>query len=233
MILYPLITSYLIVLSLYFAKLFIVLPNERKLINKSKDIFDKTKSIKIAVAGSYGKTTMKELLAIVLAESGKVAATPGNKNVSFSHAYFAKKLIGDEKFIIVEFGEGKPGDVDRFTKTIKPDYAVITGIAPAHLDKYPSVEAAANDIFSLDKHVAKDKLFINGESEYVDKHILSGNNVYTRSGVGDWKVSDVVVDITGTKFKLRNSKQTINVSSQLLGKHQIETNLNSVKVVKS
>ena len=221
LILYPLISTMVLLIPLELARVFIVLPQQKVLINKSKAIFKSTSATKIAVAGSFGKTTMKELLATVLAEGGLVAATPGNKNVSASHAVFAASLTGKEKFIVVEFGEGKPGDVVRFSKTINPNVGVITGIAPAHLDKYPSVEAAANDIFSLANQLGHENTYVNGESDYIKPHIKASDQVYNRSGVGNWKVTNVVNSLDGISFDLSKAKQKISVKSSLLGRHQI------------
>src|SRR3989344_9550681 len=55
-------------------------PIERRIINKAKSKLKNHKALKIGIAGSYGKTTMKEILKTVLAQSKKVAATPDNKN---------------------------------------------------------------------------------------------------------------------------------------------------------
>jgi len=221
LILYPFISAMLLLIPLIVARVFIVLPQQKTLIRQSRTIFKNTKATKIAVAGSFGKTTMKELLATVLSEGGEVAATPGNKNVAASHAIFASRLTGKEKFIVVEFGEGKPGDVVRFTKTISPNVGVITGVAPAHLDKYPSVEAAADDIFSLATGLGHKNTYVNGESDYIKSHLVPSDQVYSRSGVGDWKVSSVVNGLEGICFDLSRGKQKIRVRSKLLGRHQI------------
>ena len=92
---------------------------------------------------------MKELLNTVLSEGLKVRATPANKNVSISHARFAAKLTGDEDVLIIEYGEGAPGDVARFARLTHPTHAVITGLAAAHLDRYKTVKAAGEDIFAV------------------------------------------------------------------------------------
>ncbi|HUC79034.1 MAG TPA: Mur ligase family protein [Candidatus Saccharimonadales bacterium] len=221
LILTPLICAMLLLVPLVLARVLVVKPRQMILIKKSADIFKNTKAIKIAVAGSFGKTTMKELLATVLSEAGEIAATPGNKNVAASHAVFAAQLTGREKFVIVEFGEGKPGDVVNFTKTISPNIGVVTGIAPAHLDKYPSVDAAADDIFSLTKKLEPKNTYVNGESDYIKKYITSKDQVYDRSGVGEWKVSNVSNGFSGISFDLSNASKKISVKSQLLGRHQI------------
>ena len=129
--LYPVVWAHLIVLPLVLGRIFISAPKEKRMVAGSEQIFANHPGVKIAVAGSYGKTTMKELLGTVLSEGKKVAITPANKNVASSHAIFAASLKGDEEVLVIEYGEGKPGDVARFAHTTKPDIGIITGVAPA------------------------------------------------------------------------------------------------------
>ncbi|HEU5187799.1 MAG TPA: hypothetical protein VFT87_04840, partial [Candidatus Saccharimonadales bacterium] len=89
---YPVLWAHLIVLPLMLGRVFIAGPQQRRLIKASRAIFENFEGTIIAVAGSYGKTSMKELLLTVLGEGLKVRATPANKNVSISHAQFAQKL---------------------------------------------------------------------------------------------------------------------------------------------
>jgi len=193
----------------------------KSLIAESKTIFDSSKAIKIAVIGSYGKTTMKEILSTVLSEGKKVAATPGNMNVSVSHTKFAKNLSGEEEILIIEFGEGRPGDVLSMSNTITPDYAIITGLAPNHLDYYPSLDAIAKDLLSVRDVVDENKLFITGESEMLNEYIKDGDVQFSVNGLKDWKISKVELSVHGTKFSMNKGKQKLNLSSKLLGRHQI------------
>lgn len=221
MISYPVVWAHAIVLPLILARLVIVGPKERRLIAKSHSIFAAHPAVKIAVAGSYGKTTMKELLATVLSEGKKVAATPGNKNVTASHAIFADKLNGDEEVLIIEYGEGRPGDVARYAKTTKPDIGVITGVAPAHLDKYKTVEAAGKDIFSLTQFVKKSNIYVNGESEAALPFITDEENIYSVEGVSGWKVTNIKHNIDGISFVISKSKKQFKLRSGLMGSHQV------------
>lgn len=218
---YPIVWAHLVVLPLVLGRLFIIGPRHRRKIKMSKRQFAEFGGPKIAIAGSYGKTSMKELLLTVLSEGKKVAATPANKNVAISHALFVEKLDGDEDILVIEYGEGKPGDVRRFAETTHPTHAVITGLAPAHLDMYKTLHKAGEDIFSVSKFVKPEKVYVNGESSQTKPFIKSKFNVYDQKGVLGWKVSDVKISIDGTQFTLSKKGEELHLHSHLIGWHQV------------
>ena len=217
----PLVWSVLSVLPLVAGRWFIIEPLTWWQVWQSKRIFSKHKAIKIAVAGSYGKTTMKEILKEVLAGSKKVAATPANKNVARAHAQFAKGLSGDEEIMIIEFGEGAPGDVWQFTRVVKPYIAVITGLAPAHLDKYKSLQAAGDDIFYLGRYLKAKDVYVNQDSQAVKPFLKATYQLYGHDGAAGWRVSDIKSDLKGLSFKLKRGNDELVLSSQLVGQHQV------------
>jgi UDP-N-acetylmuramoyl-tripeptide--D-alanyl-D-alanine ligase len=220
-VLYPTVWAHLVVIPLILGRLLLIGPKERRLVAESKVIFAQHPATIIGIAGSYGKTTVKELLGTVLGSARRVAITPANKNVAISHAQFARSLQGDEKVLVIEYGEGKPGDVARFSQTTQPDIGVITGIAPAHLDQYPSLAAAEADIFSLADYVGPNATYVNRESAVSESWQKAEYTWYDRDGIGGLKVSDVSVDLDGTRFTLSDGKQKLTLHSYLLGRHMI------------
>lgn len=218
---YPAMVAHLILLPLIFGRFFITQPAEKKLIKRTKSTFKEHPAVKIAVAGSYGKTTMKELLATVLAEGLKVSATPANKNVAISHARFAAKLTGDEDVLIIEYGEGAPGDVAKFAQATQPTHAIITGLAPAHLDRYKTLDAAGHDIFSVADYLGDKNVYVNQDSPELASYIKPEHHKFNSRGALGWKVSDVEVSFDGTSFGLTKGKKTLNLHSGLVGRHQI------------
>lgn len=195
-------------------------PRRKAQIKKAEEIFSKHRGIKIAIAGSYGKTTMKEILYTVLSEGRKTAKTPGNKNVPISHARFAGSLSGDEDVLLVEYGEAAPGDILNFAKNTHPDIGVITGLAPNHLDGYKTLEAVAEDLFSLKDYLKNRPLYVNTDSEVTKPFIRKGITTYDRNGADGWKISKVKTDIEGTSFVMQKGRNLVKVTSSLLGEHQ-------------
>lgn len=218
---YPLVWSHALVVPLLLGRWFVSGPAEERAVAQSEQIFAKHGGHKIAVVGSYGKTTMKEILNTVLSEGLNVAATPANKNVSSSHAKFAQTLKGDEDALIIEYGEGAPGDVARFAQLTHPTHAVITGLAPAHLDQYKTLQAAGEDIFSVAKVVPPESVFVNKESSSTEPFIASEYQVFDRTAALGWKVSKVSVSLHGTNFTLSRGKENLQLESALVGEHQV------------
>jgi len=220
---YPLIWSHLAVVPLELGRIYYVEPKQKKQISSSETIFAHHPAIKIAVAGSYGKTSMKEVLKTVLSQGLDVVATDANHNVAIEHAKLAKRLNGREDVLIIEYGEGAPGDVENFSKITHPTHAVITGIAPAHLDRYKTLDAAALDIFSLGTYLKGKNVYVNIESESVKQYLKPSYQTYGSKGIGSWKVSNLSIDINGTTFSLSKGKEVFNLTSGLLGRHNVGT----------
>lgn len=218
---FPVMWAHLITIPLVLARHLIAAPHERRLVKQSAALFSKHEGIKIAVLGSYGKTTVKELLRTVLSAGKDVAATPANKNVAASHARWVRTLTGKEEVLIIEYGEGAPGDIKRFADTTKPDLAVITGVAPAHLDQYKTLEAAAQDIFSIVDVVGSENTYINRESEPLLPYISKNQEGYDASETMGWKISKIAVSVDKTSFVMKKGKKTLKLYTGLVGRHLV------------
>jgi UDP-N-acetylmuramoyl-tripeptide--D-alanyl-D-alanine ligase len=218
---YPFIWAYLAVVPLLLGRELSTRPKEQRAINRSQAVFASHKGVKIAVAGSYGKTTMKELLKTVLSEGLAVAATLANKNVSISHARFAAKLTGNEDVLIIEYGEGEPGDVARFTRLTHPTHAIITGLAPAHLDRYKTVQAAGEDIFAVADYLKGERVYVNDESPDSKPFIKNSYKLFNQEGALGWKVTQVKMALDGTAFTLKKGSIALKLKSGLVGRHHL------------
>jgi len=200
----------------------VVRPFEHKEIEKAKQKLMKMNAVRVAVMGSYGKTTMKETLATVLSQSKKVAYTPGNKNVLISHArWINNEISGDEKVLIFEYGEASPGDISRLAAFSEPHHAIITGLAPAHMEHYGTLEAVAEDFISISEYVEKQNTFINNDSTELKNRLSEVGVKYSSINVDDWNVTTIDVSLQGLKFTMSKKKLHLTLSSRLLGRHNI------------
>ena len=231
MLLVPLVVAYLIALPLWVGKILIQRPKQSQIIKSARQIIAKNPALKIAIAGSFGKTTAKEILSTILSEGKKVAFTPGNMNTPIGISRFAKKLNGLEDVIIFELGEGKVGDVKELCELTQPDMGIITGINEAHLSSFKTLDRTVATIFELEDYLNGNPLYKNHESPLVAKRVKSGDKLsYNQKGVNGWKVSDIKTDVYGTKFIASKGVKEISAQTGLMGVHNIGIILASIDI---
>jgi UDP-N-acetylmuramoyl-tripeptide--D-alanyl-D-alanine ligase len=97
----------------------------------------------VAVTGSAGKTTTRELIAAALAPLGPVLASSGNENNDVGVPLTLLKADGDTAALVVEMGMRGLGEIERLCRCAEPDVAVITNIGTAHIGRLGSREAIA------------------------------------------------------------------------------------------
>jgi UDP-N-acetylmuramoyl-tripeptide--D-alanyl-D-alanine ligase len=188
-------------------------------VKMAKKTLDQIPAKRIALLGSYGKTTIKELLDTVFSGELKVAATPKNQNVLISHAKWANGLSGDEKLLLVEYGEYRPGDIGRLAEFSQPDIAIITGLSPAHMDTYGSLSAIAQDFASITKYTTTPPI-VNGDAGDM-LELITDAIKYDQAGVGDWKISDIKSSIRGMSFTMYCGSKELNITTKLIGEHLV------------
>ena len=89
----------------------------------------------IGITGSVGKTSLTQLLSQSLLLHGKVTATEGNQNNEIGSALTILSATLDTKYLVVEMGVAKPGDMQTLMEIVRPDISVVTKIGPSHLEK--------------------------------------------------------------------------------------------------
>jgi UDP-N-acetylmuramoyl-tripeptide--D-alanyl-D-alanine ligase len=101
----------------------------------------------VAVTGSNGKTTVKEMLASIFAQAfgsrQQVLATQGNLNNEIGVPLTLLQIQDGHHAAIIEEGASHPGDIAYLTQAVKPDVAIVTNAAGAHLEGFGSLEAVA------------------------------------------------------------------------------------------
>ena len=104
---------------------------------------EKVAPIVIAVTGSNGKTTTKEMLAHLLAPHFRVHKTAGNFNNRIGLPLTVLAMPDDCQVVVLEMGMNEPGEIASLAAMVRPDYAVLTNVAAAHLQGLGSLEAVA------------------------------------------------------------------------------------------
>ncbi|MDR2063857.1 MAG: UDP-N-acetylmuramoyl-tripeptide--D-alanyl-D-alanine ligase [Candidatus Nomurabacteria bacterium] len=214
LMLLPILLEFLLVLVVKLGDFFITRPLAKKRIAAATEKLAGIKAVKIAVVGSYGKTTTKEVLKTILASGKRVQATPGNMNQPLSIAEFIMGLSGDEEILIFEIGEYHMGDVRKMCEIVRPDFGVITGVSEAHLANFKTLENIKKTFDEIRAFVPDERLYLNG-----DNAILADEQgvKYAQDGMAGFKVSGVKLRAFGTEFTMNKEK----VQTALLGAHNI------------
>jgi UDP-N-acetylmuramyl pentapeptide synthase len=217
----PLVLAYGLLLPLLIGHVLIQGPREQAMVAKAERIVSGHSATRIAVVGSYGKTTAKELLNTVLAEGLDVAATPGNMNTPIGISRFVNTLDGGEAVLVFEYGEERVGDVRALARLTHPDLAIITGINEAHLDSFKSLDRTISTIFEIADFVDEGGLYKNDESRLVHDASTYGGHAYSRKGVAGWKVTNAQTSVEGTAFTLAKGAIRIKAQTGLVGLHTV------------
>lgn len=231
----PFLLGFGIVIPLLIGRLLIQLPKERAIIASAQKVFQTNTAVRIAVVGSYGKTTAKEILATILGEGLNVAATPGNMNTPIGISRFARKLTGKEDVLILELGEGKVGDITELSELTLPTMGIMTGINESHLSSFKSIERTIATIYELVDYLGKDAVVYKNKENDILKDLVSIKDRYgySQSGVDGWEISDLCTSIDGTKFVMKKGDKTINLATKLIGLHTVGVTAAAVSIAET
>lgn len=103
----------------------------------------KLNPVVVALTGSCGKTTVKEMIYSILAECGEVLASKGTFNNNVGVPLTLLKLTDKHRFAVIEMGANHPGEIAYLTQLVRPNVAFINNVAPAHLEGFHSLEGVA------------------------------------------------------------------------------------------
>lgn len=189
----------------------------------------------IAITGSSGKTSVKEMTASILRSCGRVVVTKDNYNNLIGVSITLLCLTKEDDFAIIELGVSILGEIDKFIKVITIDVAVVNNIFPSHISGFGSLTGIKQEkgkiylglslcgtgVVNLDNHA----LFFWNRA-------LSGKTVLTfsiyRKLDVDFFASNIVSSTAGMKFTLHTPCGVVSVFlSMLLGYHNIANALSA------
>ncbi len=200
----------------------------RYYINRATQTLNKSSVIKVGITGSFGKTSVKEILKTILSQRYRVLATPASYNTPLGIARTVNSLDSTHDIFIAEMGARQKGDIKELANFVKPSYAVLTGINHQHLESFGSIEntiATKYELFeSLDKN---GKAFFSCDNQNAVDLFEKFDGEKYFAGIGDEKAliyaKDIVMDAKGTTFTLVVDGQAeARCSTILLGSHSVK-----------
>ena len=137
--------------------------------HRSMTIVDGKPLTVIALTGTNGKTTTKELIREVLSVKYRVTATEGNLNNSIGVPLTLLKINQDTQLAVVEMGASHPGDIKELVDIALPNYGLITNVGKAHLLGFGSFEGVKKTKGELYDYLRRtsDKVFINADNPHL------------------------------------------------------------------
>lgn len=212
--LFPLLMIPLTLLANLVSKVYEV-PRNKKYVKAAKEKF-KTSSIKVVgITGSYGKTSTKQILSQILSKKYRVLSTPRSHNTPLGLALAINNNdLQNYDIFVAEMGARHLGDIEELCQICLPDYSLITGICPQHLESFGTIEnviKAKSEILTYTKEgavIAADCFDLFAPAPCA----LSRADC----------VSEISCDCNGTSFNLTLGGKTAKVHTKLLGRHCAE-----------
>ena len=127
----------------------------------------------VAITGTNGKTTTKELLGAVLTSQYNILITKGNLNNHIGVPLTLLQLNKQHEIAVIEMGASKIGDIKELVEIALPNYGIITNIGKAHLEGFGDVETIKRTKFELYDFIIKNKggVVVNNEDELLTSYI--------------------------------------------------------------
>lgn len=196
-----------------------------KFITSAKNKIKNSKVKIIAITGSNGKTSVKNILSKMLNKKYISLPSPKSYNTPLGISKFINESdLSSADYLILEYGARHKNDIKKLCRIFGCDYGIITTIAPQHLQTFKTVENI---------YLAKKEL-----SDFLDKKFCVYNldNIYTlrmyvnkigeKSGISIYRKADIYADEISiknyqTNFNLHIDDEVYNISTKLLGEHNV------------
>ena len=195
--------------------------NMRYVNRAAKTLENSPETIRIGVVGSYGKTSVKNVLKTLLSEKYTVVETPESYNtpMGIAKTVFSSEFANKQIFI-AEMGARKTGDIAELCAIIQPDYAVFTGVCEQHIKTFGSLENVWAEKSEILHHGVKKAICGESLRAYVERDFE--NSVGDGILLGGVAVENVEFRATETVFTLLYGEEKIEVKTALLGGGAVE-----------
>lgn len=182
----------------------------------------------VALTGSAGKTSVKEMTAAILRECGETLHTAGNLNNDIGAPLTLLRLNPQHQFAVIELGANHQGEIAYTSNLVRPQAALINNLAAAHLEGFGSLAGVAKAKGEIFSSLPTDgTAIINNESHDWEnwQSLLPHQRVWrfsAESQIGcDFRATDIRQSGAGTAFILNTPRGSIDITLPLPGRHNI------------
>jgi UDP-N-acetylmuramoyl-tripeptide--D-alanyl-D-alanine ligase len=206
----------------------IAVPDTRKALGAiAKSYRQLYRAAAIAIAGSNGKTSTKELVATVLSQRLKTLWSPASFNNDIGVPLTILQLTDAHQAGVFEVGTNHPGELRPLIEMIRPTIGVITSIGREHLEHFGTIDGVLEEEGTLAQLLpAGGLLVINGDGYGADQLTRRSIARVLRVGQGkgnDWRIRVIEMSASGSRFEIETDAKDYagEYSIKLLGTHQV------------
>lgn len=179
----------------------------------------------IAVTGSNGKTTVKEMIALILGVNASVLVAAGNLNNDIGVPKTLLRLREKHQFAVIEMGMNHTGEIHYLSMMTKPDVALITNVSDAHIGELGSLESVAQAKGEiLDGLSANGTVVLNADDKFInnwqEKTASRKTLLFGLENKADIS-AEYELTQSGSEIYLKTPKGDINMSLSVLGRHNV------------
>ena len=176
----------------------------------------------IAITGTNGKTTTKELVSAVLSKKYPLIHTEGNYNNHIGVPLTLLRITPETRIAVVEMGANHPGEIKFLADRTEPDYGIITNIGRAHLEGFGNYEGVIRTKNELYENLRKNgkTIFVNHDNPMLMALLEPGDRTFSYGQDG---TSDCIVSMVSCSPYLRVNNQRLgDIQTQLIGAYNFE-----------
>lgn len=183
--------------------------------------------IKIGITGSFGKTTTKHMLNVMLSKKYNVCMSPHSFNTPMGLTKVILNYLKPEHDVLIaEMGARQLGDINYLCKMVKPMHGIITAVGNQHLATFGTAENIAKEKFELAKAITKGIVVFNAQNAGAMKLYDQYDREKIHCGIDNFdnfaNITNIEVTTKGCSFDLSIDGKTVSCRTKLLGKHNLE-----------
>ncbi|MBN3491419.1 UDP-N-acetylmuramoyl-tripeptide--D-alanyl-D-alanine ligase [Vibrio neptunius] len=189
----------------------------------------------VAITGSCGKTTVKEMVASIMSQQGQVLYTAGNFNNDIGVPLTLLRSQPEDDFAVIELGANHIGEIAYTTQLVSPDVALVNNVAAAHLEGFGSmdgVKRAKGEIYQGLKPGSVAIVNLDSHGGDYWREVLSDKTVKTFSlcdNSAEYKARNVTMNVNGeASFTVEAPDTSFDVKLGMIGQHNVANALAAV-----
>ena len=193
----------------------------------------------IAITGSVGKSTVKEMLASIFSQKFNIIKTQKNFNGQTGVPMTVFNLTDKTQFMICEVGVSKPGEMKKLAEILKPNYIIINNIGVSHIGNFGNIKNIVNEKFDILYFSEKYKIFVNFDNLEIINYINNNkeNNLKIENfkffgfdSKCDYKAENVSLLDNKTEFTFITKNYKALISLPYVGMHFVYNALAALSV---